>query len=429
MFDLGSVESRFQFRISNLRVENLDSFGPPLSLLDPVDGEESVLSNSVTIKAPVSRPLRVVAEVLLGISSQGKFDRLGHSSTGYLRLFTLKTNLLAFTDGEIEERVDVGVDIKSGNFVTSFILQVLLDRFAQFPLQDILDIDCWLATLATPELDRYGVRVDKSPVSFAVRDLSLNVSDVSLTLDCHECGPALKDMAATATDSSSSEEDTVRAARTLTSFVESVITGDSMQRIIDQRLAEAPKRCRHRPEYQPGATKTVYDLIPVEKTTSDTTKALVSVLCTSVAVVAAAVAVAGLIRILVSRRQRQRLKSLKDEQLHMIVAEQGRKRVEETRANELTSSMFRSEFVPRFARWFIPLVLVANAGLFLSGHLSPGATVKAIIQIGGEEIRIEELYSVSILESMIELWKSGAKVIAVRCGYSNFSMRNTMPVS
>lgn len=73
-FNIGGFDGRIQFRIDNVRLENLDSIGLPISLLEPVRGESLLLNNAVTIGADTSpSPFRISADVLIAITSDGEY--------------------------------------------------------------------------------------------------------------------------------------------------------------------------------------------------------------------------------------------------------------------------------------------------------------------------------------------------------------------
>jgi hypothetical protein len=72
-FGLG-VPTGIAFRISDLRIENIDTIGNPFSLLDPVENKPSLINNTVTIG--VGEPLRIGAKVFVDVSNEGKFSIL-----------------------------------------------------------------------------------------------------------------------------------------------------------------------------------------------------------------------------------------------------------------------------------------------------------------------------------------------------------------
>jgi hypothetical protein len=67
---VGGLTAGVAFRISDVRIENIDTIGNPFSLLDPVLNSPSLLNNTATIG--VGEPLRMGVRVFLNIASEGK---------------------------------------------------------------------------------------------------------------------------------------------------------------------------------------------------------------------------------------------------------------------------------------------------------------------------------------------------------------------
>ena len=78
-----------------------------------------------------------------------------------------------------------------------------------------------------------------------------------------------------------------------------------------------------------------------------------------------------------------------------------------------SKSLFRSQNVPCLIRYLVPLLLIVNAALFLSGHLSLGAQVRVKAQVAGETIVLPQVFEFSLAQSTIDMWTSGGKMLAV----------------
>ena len=83
--------------------------------------------------------------------------------------------------------------------------------------------------------------------------------------------------------------------------------------------------------------------------------------------------------------------------------------------NRMTS-LVKSKEVQLFMRLTIPFVILGNIALFLSGHLSLGATVNISGNFGEEAFNIEGFFEFSMAKSAIEMWNSGAKALAILVG-------------
>jgi hypothetical protein len=69
---LENFQATIEARISEMRIENLDSFDYPLKLLEPVKGEAHTLNNSASVGMG-GRPVRLVTKALIGLTDEGKF--------------------------------------------------------------------------------------------------------------------------------------------------------------------------------------------------------------------------------------------------------------------------------------------------------------------------------------------------------------------
>jgi hypothetical protein len=70
---VGGFDGRIEFRLSDVRLENLDTLGQPISILDPVPGESRVLKNTATLGATSSdRPFRIFGTLFVAVTAGGK---------------------------------------------------------------------------------------------------------------------------------------------------------------------------------------------------------------------------------------------------------------------------------------------------------------------------------------------------------------------
>ena len=121
------------FRASDARIENLDTLGSPIKILEPVMGEPYELNNTATLGTS-DRPLRFAMRLLV--------------------------SMIGDEDMQLRNEVDISLDLNSVTFVLHAMLKMLESRLYNFPLGDVLDYNCWLAMIPAPKLDSYGVRED-----------------------------------------------------------------------------------------------------------------------------------------------------------------------------------------------------------------------------------------------------------------------------
>merc|ERR1712087_384480 len=77
------------------------------------------------------------------------------------------------------------------------------------------------------------------------------------------------------------------------------------------------------------------------------------------------------------------------------------------------TSLVRSKEVPLFLRLFVPIVIIGNIALFLSGHLSLGGTVNISGTFAGQGFNVQGFFEFSMAKSTIEMWNAGAKSLAI----------------
>eukprot|EP01046_Picozoa_sp_COSAG06_P013289 COSAG06_NODE_801_length_12195_cov_106.299934_6_plen_1670_part_00 len=71
-------------------------------------------------------------------------------------------------------------------------------------------------------------------------------------------------------------------------------------------------------------------------------------------------------------------------------------------------SIFRSHHVPLSVRLFVPLWLCCNVALFVTGHLTIGATVDLHAQLAGDSVEVNRVVEFSLGRSLQDMYHAGA---------------------
>ncbi|KAG7360522.1 hypothetical protein IV203_035621 [Nitzschia inconspicua] len=378
---VGGLNADIQLRASNAKVENLNTLSLPLKLLEIVSTEPYFLNNTATIGTH-EQPLRFSTRLFFAIAGD--------------------------EDGTIENDLDISVDLDTATIIIVAMLKVLNTRLLGFPLSDIFDLNCWLATIPAPLLDSRGIRLTESEATAALKEISATVSKLNLTVSCVECSsPGMLEWA----DLLTTTEANYGATETINSVLLSAtdfLSGNFMQVQIDRILADAARMCPHSPEYDPFATSIKYEPIEVPQNNSDTTFLMLLGGVTLGLMVLVAFLVV-IIRCFVRRRHKQWLSHISQDQIKILERQQKKEHKMETELNASSKAMFRSEEVPMFVQWGMPIIILGNIGLFLSGHLSLGATVNIEANIAGETIHVDEFFEFSMAKSTIDIWNAGGK--------------------
>ena len=61
--------------------------------------------------------------------------------------------------------------------------------------------------------------------------------------------------------------------------------------------------------------------------------------------------------------------------------------------------MFTAPQIPVAMRMLIPIIIIINILLFVSGHLSLGATVKLALDLMGEKVHVDGFFTFSMAKS------------------------------
>ena len=382
---LNGLNAKIDISLSDLRVSNIDSLGAPIKLLQPMMNESSALHNHMFIGA-------------------GE-DALRTS-------FTLKVN--GEGDGvKVNNELELGISLKSMDMMLELLAEIQEYPFLHFPLKDLLNMDCWLATVVTPVLDKYGMRVGEANSGIVLRNLALAVAEARIDLNCIACSsPLLLDMSSFLA-SKQGIEDTTQVANDVFDYVSNLLGGDFVRSFIDKSLNEAGMKCPHSPTYMKDFNGLQFDdMIASAKSESSYGFLIAIIVVVACLLVLIAVAIA-LSRFVRKRRHERWLKTLTREQLLDLEKMQ----IEETKIIKDLDSRMRplvlSADVPMILRVLIPFVILGNIALFLSGHLSLGGTVNLSGSFGGQFFDVDGFFEFSMVKSTIEMWNAGAKPLAI----------------
>lgn len=372
---VGGLDAQVDLKAYNARIENLDSVGEPLSVLEPVTNEPHLLNNTVSFGVGPD-PLR------LGL--------------------TFLISLVGDDGMQIRNEIDISLDLRKASVAIAALLKIAEDRFVSFPLQDITNLDCWLATIPAPALDSRGLRLEGVEPSASLQHLTAAVATMNLNVTCISCtSPAMEELAALLSTEEGAEDFT-DAANNILDYAMELLSGNFLQTTIDRLLNEAPKSCPHRPEYQAQPTKTVYEPMEAVDNSSGSMQFLITLMAVVGCLVLAVLLVAYVVRRIVRRRQEKWLRSLPGYSISLMLTRQNLKKAKDAEINRMTTSMFKSTDIPFFVRLIMPVVILGNIALFLSGHLSDGATVNIEAQFGGEGFSVDKFFEFSMARSTLK---------------------------
>jgi len=313
---------------------------------------------------------------------------------------------LYIADKELRNDFELSMDVHATTMVLTALIKLVEDEFAAFPLGDMLKQDCWLAKIPAPPLDEYGFRKEGVEPSAALSDLAASVAKMNVNVRCFDCtSPGLEEFS---TDGS---EDLAEVTDIVVNYVTDLLEGRFLQVQIDRALNNAAKRCPHSPEYDPEFEMLIYKKFTSSPESSMTFLAMIFIVTGVFFAILAAITLS--VKCFVRTRHRRLLRQLPDRELYLLQKEQEQEDKLCAEHNAVTRSLFSStSTVPAYARYLIPLVLLANIAFFLSGHLSLGATVNVQAQLAGQTVQMDGLFSFSMARSTIDIWNAGGKPLA-----------------
>ena len=215
----GSLISGVGLSMGNIRIDNLASVVAPVELLSPTT-QASTLWNDVTMSpgSPEAIELRVAFRLAID----------GEDSP------------LAMND-EIDFKISLNTMALSGEVQAS----VESSKFLRMPLGHIFNIDCWLATMA-------------SPGGLDVSSIATSLVGLKLEADCVACSDAqfyLQSMFIIFGTAGAVE---LLGSR-LSSLAESILEGDGpIQQLVDRMLSEAQYACPVSSQYDPDFVQPDY---------------------------------------------------------------------------------------------------------------------------------------------------------------------------
>jgi len=382
---IGGLDINVQFRAYDAQIKNMNTIGAPLDLFGGILEEAYTLNNTLTVGVG-KKPLEFSSKIALSLKGDAGID--------------------------ISNAINLSLELTNANVIFSSLAKIANARLFAFPLSDVFDLNCWLATIPAPDLDPRGVRYSESRSTASVSHLEAYIGELTLKAKCISCtSPRMTEL----TDLLSSldaQNETTSVANALLDYVTQLISGNLLQVQLDRAISEAAFKCPHSPIYDPSAKPDAYEDFEVTDTVSPIGHLiLLAVIALTIVIIVLTTAVT--VKCIVSRRHRKWLMGLPPHQVNILTRHQKSKQVFEEVLNTTTRSMFRSPDVPCIIRFMIPLVIICNIFLFLSGHLSLGATVRIEAEIAGEKFTIEKFFEFSMARSTIDIWNAGGQQLAI----------------
>jgi hypothetical protein len=150
---------------------------------------------------------------------------------------------------KLRDEVNVSLNIVEARASVTLLAKMSAPRLLSFPLRDILDLNCWLATVPAPLLSTKGFRLDGIERTAGFAETLVNFEELFLSVTYLECTSAYIIELAELVQTEQGATDTTKVVKTLLEYVTSLLDGDFIQGFIDRAINEAPARCPYNPAY------------------------------------------------------------------------------------------------------------------------------------------------------------------------------------
>lgn len=294
-----------------------------------------------------------------------------------------------------------GLDVDSIALLLDFLAVVYEENFLEFPLRDLLDLDCWLSTVPA--------QVDGMDRTLSILDLMASVAGFTISASCVGCEDMPFDPIS----------DEFRSVNKQIEELLSPLRGQdsSLKDQLDRMLVNAPKKCRHHPDYDPdfvAENAAVLDLSQAEANNEE-----LSLLSVVVIALASSLLVLGVsfyfgTGFMASRRHRAWLHSLPPRRVATICVQQARQKKTDALVDSMSGPMFCGNAVPELVRWLVPCLLLVSTALFAAGFFTDAIGASIYLKLAGENMSVEQFTS-SLGTTAKDMWKQDGQFLAVSC--------------
>ena len=381
-----SIDDTIVFQVHDVKLENLDSMGYPLTLLQP-RSDPFILDNQANMGVSPKK-LRVSARILLSIQ--------GDSSNVY-------------------NEVILSLELGNSFFYIPVLAKIDEELLLSLPIKHATNLHCWLSCIPAPHLNEFGVRSnDEDEMTASILDVVTFVEDLHLSLNCISCSGESFVKFAKLLESPQGKSRSTAIGQKVLDSIRHILMNRMAQDKIDRLLNKAHESCPRFPNFI-GNSINSPQYLPFEEPIL-ATRALEITIGLTGFLFAFDFCIKA-IRYCLQRMARKKHKNWVSKlTCREIIQLHSKQEYEDTKVKSLghlTRSMFLDDQIPFVVRILIPIVIICNIGLFVSGHISLGATIRADVLIGGQEIIIQDFFKFSIAQSISGMWKGGLKAFAV----------------
>jgi len=376
---IADLQADLRIQISDILVQNLDSVGDPLHVLQPVDQQANVLHNKLSVGVD-SKPLIFEGTLILSLDDGANM--------------------------KIRNEIDLSFFVEDVTLQASILLKLVENSISSFPLVGISDMNCWASTI-------FPVSNEEAILeSLQLMDQAYSAGDFEMNISCKSCTSPNFDKFLL---SLYEPRDITAVFQEQTS---SIMDSGYVQRFIKKFLIEAKKRCPHRSgfdtDYETSDVRNSVNFSGTEFGIVSSEKKKNPKFSITNSVVASCLIFIGILgKFLLARRNKKWVLSLTNEGKHLFQRQQEKERAIDEWLDKNTTSLFSSPFIPKSIRWGVPILILVNTGLYIGGHFGLLSVVNLDITFAGQSFTINNFLKFRFLESTKKTYDNGGAEMIV----------------
>lgn len=324
--------------------------------------------------------------------------------------FPCSSKLNSFSvEMNIRNEMRVALSLENVVIVAELLLKISENDFVAFPIGDLNDIDCWLATvLSRPSTEGLAFRgIGLEEHSFSIGNFSFGVSCIDCTSpDFDKLIMSLYNI-----------ENTTDLEKIISKQTGVLFDNDFFPVLLDRVVIDSARRCPHHPNYDPEAKPLSFLSSPsdslgfIDIASSGMEPAYFNLVN---GIIALLLFLFGAIaHYVVNRRNRNWKNSLSREGAILLQRQEEKDRRMQATLDKSTTSLFASPSIPRRVRYGVPVALLLNIGLFLGGHFGTLSVVNVNVSMAGEEFTVYEFLEFRFIESTRNTYNNGGAELAI----------------
>jgi len=264
----------------------------------------------------------------------------------------------------------LSLEIEHVEALADLMARIQADRFLTLKVSEILGMNCLVATLYDSN--------DPSAAVAQIEQLLLAIRSVRMDVSCIKCSSPLLPLITARLQTEEGQQEIQQVVDYLLNKTQSLVTNDYNARRISHMVEQSYMRCM-----DPNHEKEDYssDFSPI-KTVPE-----LGFLMSAAVIVFTLILFVSVVVCCVRTHRRTMVEHKTNWKKTLRAVRKAQRKKENEIHKKYSTSLITEKNIPLVMRILIPLIIIVNILLFLSGHLSLGATVKLALDLMGEKVR------------------------------------------